>query len=467
MVKVKNYLEWRNAARGLLREGVRPEEVVWASADDAQELLFEPQRSDDAAPVDSDVRVPRAFLPLAESVARHSDAKRWNLLYRVVWRLTHGERHLLQVETDDDVAALNAMRRAVEKDIYRMRQFVRFRKVEGEEGERFVAWYEPEHHTLDANGKFFVERFGSMRWAILTPEASLIWDLNKLKRGPGAPRSQAPQEDELEDLWRLYYRTIYNPARMKLNAMRAQLPVNCWNNLPEARTIPELVRLSRGRVQQMTDEQPRSAAEFIPAGAGLEQLREAVHKCGACALCPRATQAVFGEGNPEAQIMLVGEQPGDEEDRKGRPFVGPAGQVLDGAIREAGLERPQLYLTNAVKAFKFEERGKRRIHQTPRNLDISVCRPWLMAEIEAVRPRVIVCLGASAAQSVLGRRPHIGAERGKAQRIGDRQVVLTYHPSAVLRAPDEAMRQELYAMLVSDLKLAKQSATGATNQNAA
>jgi DNA polymerase len=157
--------------------------------------------------------------------------------------------------------------------------------------------------------------------------------------------------------------------------------------------------------------------------------------------------------------MLVGEQPGDEEDRQGRPFVGPAGEVLNSALREAGLNRPDLYVTNAVKAFRFEERGKRRIHQTPRSSDISACRPWLRAEIGCVQPAVILCLGASAAEAVLGRRVTISRERGHlaphplAARVG-----VTYHPSAVLRVPDETERRKLFAMLVEDLKVAKAAA---------
>ena len=450
-----NYQEWRTKARDFLRSGALPGTVSW---DGPQGLLFEASSStcDTGA-----IRIPSAFLTLAETVAQHSDTRRWDLLYRVAWRLTHGERHLLEVDIDDDVAALLAMRRSVEKDIYRMRAFVRFRRVETEEGERFVAWYEPSHHTLNANGPFFVNRFGGMRWAILTPEASLFWDLQNLETGPGVPRSRAPQEDELEDLWRLYYRTIFNPARLKLSAMRAQLPVSRWNNLPEAQTIHELVRLSRGRVQEMRAAQPRSASEFIPAGANLAVMREAIRQCGACELCARATQPVFGEGNEAARMVLVGEQPGDEEDRAGRAFVGPAGQVLNQALEQAGVPRGELYVTNAVKAFKFEERGKRRIHQTPRSREISTCRPWLMAEIDEVRPSVVVCLGASAALSVLGRKVQIAAERGKTLPCGDMQAVVTYHPSAILRTPDEPMQKELFANLVADLELAKAALTSA------
>jgi uracil-DNA glycosylase family protein len=350
----------------------------------------------------------------------------------------------------------------VEKDIYRMRQFVRFRKVETREGPSYVAWYEPEHRTLDANGKFFVDRFGSMRWAILTPESSLVWDLKKLESGPGVPRSRAPREDELEELWRLYYGTIFNPARLKLNAMRAQLPVGRWNNLPEARTIPELVRLSRGRVDRMIGHQPLSASDFIPHGASLSILREAVQQCRACELCRRATQPVWGEGPPDARIALVGEQPGDEEDLRGRPFVGPAGTVLNNALDAAGLVRSELYVTNSVKAFRFEERGKRRIHQTPRSRDIAVCRPWLQAEMDLVRPDIIVCMGASAAQSVLGKKISIASERGHLILRSAGRVAITYHPSAVLRVREPAAQRQLFEALVEDLSFVKHTLAIAT-----
>ncbi len=390
---------------------------------------------------------PPQLVKLASVVLRHSDPKAPIILDRVALRIRAGERHLLEVDIDPDVARLHSMRRAVEKDIYRMRAFVRFRKVVDAEGERFVAWYPPEHRTLDANGSFFVNRFGAMRWAILTPGGSLMWDCQKLTTGPGVPRWAAPQEDDLEDLWRVYYGTVFNPARLNLTAMRAQLPVRNWVDLPESRLIPELARAACGRVHDMIAARPPSALDVIPPNADLPALGSAVRQCNACGICARATGPVFGEGNPRARIMLVGEQPGDEEDRLGHPFVGPAGRVLDAALRDAGLHRPDLYLTNAVKAFRFEERGKRRIHQNPRSSEIAACRPWLMAEIAAVQPSAIVCLGASAAQSVLGRKVSIQAERGR--MLGP--VAVTYHPSAILRTPDPSTAEALRSALVKDL----------------
>ena len=441
---LETYEDWRVIASPLLRSNTPPQTIRWER--DEQQSLFhlEARQADHHA-----VLIPKAFVTLAKSVARHSSPDRWNVLYRVAWRILNGERHLMEIDVDDDIAALRRMSKAVEKDIYRMRQFVRFRKAGDNQ---FVAWYEPEHNTLDANGQFFVDRFGSMRWAILSPRASLLWDLEKLELGPGVPRSQAPQADELEELWRVYYGAVFNPARLKLKAMRAQLPVSRWKNLPEARTIPDLVRLSQGRVQQMAKEQPGSASEFVPRDGSWSELREAVRNCSACNLCRLATGPVWGEGDPLARVMIVGEQPGDEEDLAGRPFVGPAGQVLDRALDEADIERRSVYLTNAVKAFKFEERGKRRIHQNPRASEIAICRPWLRAEMEAIRPEKIVCLGSSAAHSVLGRKVQITQERGKWSTSGEQRVLVTYHPSAVLRNPDPAKQSDMYSMLVADLR---------------
>jgi DNA polymerase len=208
----------------------------------------------------------------------------------------------------------------------------------------------------------------------------------------------------------------------------------------------------------MIESHPPPASDFIPQGATLPILGEAIKECNACELCRRATQPVWGEGNPAARIALVGEQPGDEEDLAGRPFIGPAGRVLADALSAAGLVREELYLTNAVKAFRFEERGKRRIHQTPRSREIAICRPWLEAELNLVRPEVVVCLGATAAQSVLGKKISIGKERGRLIARSTGQIAVTYHPSAVLRAPEEPVQRDLFQAVVEDLMLAKKSA---------
>jgi DNA polymerase len=191
----------------------------------------------------------------------------------------------------------------------------------------------------------------------------------------------------------------------------------------------------------------------VPEGAGLPEARLLARGCRACPLWRHATQTVFGEGGERAKLMLVGEQPGDREDREGRPFVGPAGLLLDRALAEAGIEREKAYVTNVVKHFKFEPRGKARIHKKPNQTEIVACRPWLDIELEIVRPRALVCLGATAAQALIGREFKITRQRGEliSSPIAP-YVMATLHPSAILRAPDDETRRRQKQELISDLK---------------
>ncbi|GAC1344835.1 MAG: UdgX family uracil-DNA binding protein [Candidatus Dormibacteria bacterium] len=195
-----------------------------------------------------------------------------------------------------------------------------------------------------------------------------------------------------------------------------------------------------------------TAADFIPAGADLEGLRAAAAGCRGCSLWSAATQTVFGEGAGRARVLLVGEQPGDQEDLSGRPFVGPAGKLLDTALREAGIDRGKGYVANVVKHFKWEPRGPRRIHKTPTAAEVVACRPWLEAEIGALRPRVIVALGATAGRSLLGPSYRVTQHRGQFfPGPGEARITGTIHPSAILRAPDEAARVVELAAFTADL----------------
>jgi uracil-DNA glycosylase len=443
-----DFNSWREKARQHLQDNTPPDSIDW---DLDQHRLFSSPNCQ--ASSEQLIKLPRDFLDHARTIALHRDPNRWELLYRIAWRIRNQNPNLLHIEVDDDIRQLILMRKAIARDIHKMRAFVRFRRVEHEGADQFVAWYPPDHYILEANAPFFIDRFGSMRFAILTPDASLVWNLQEPAYAPGVPRSSAPAEDDFDDLWRTYYASIYNPARRNLAAMRSEMPVRRWIDLPETRIIPELVRTSSERVDAMVKKQVVSAAAFIPEGADLETLRQAVRKCSACELCALATQPVFGEGPDHTRVLLVGEQPGNDEDLAGRPFVGPAGRVLMDAMKAAGLDRANVYLTNAVKAFRFEERGKRRIHQKPGSVHIAACRPWLEAEISNVRPKTIVCLGATAAQSVLGRAVQIKVERGQPlKHPSGANVVVTYHPSAILRLPDEVAKAEMIEALVEDLK---------------
>ena len=441
-VNVHGFLGWRSAARDLLARGIPPDEVTWGLG------LFSSLESRAQAAVGT---VPKNFLDLAKVVALHREEGRWALLYRVLYRLIHGERNLLQIDIDDDVRILSLMAKAVQRDIHKMHAFVRFRRVPDSDPEHFVAWHRPDHYIVETVGPWFADRFGAMRWSILTPDRSVHWNLQELAYTSGVPRSAAPGDDALEDLWRDYYASIFNPARVKVKAMKAELPVRHWATLPEAQLIPNLLVKADARVLEMSKEQKISAAPFVPATSDLAELRSAAPGCRGCALYEHATQVVFGEGPADAKVVIVGEQPGDEEDTKGHPFVGPSGRLLSKAMHETGLDRERIYVTNAVKHFKFIERGKRRIHAKPTGIEISACRPWLEAELFAIEPELIVCLGATAAQALMGREFRITVDRGKFfPHRWAKELVATIHPSAILRAQERA--DEEYAHFVRDLQ---------------
>jgi DNA polymerase len=202
----------------------------------------------------------------------------------------------------------------------------------------------------------------------------------------------------------------------------------------------------------------KTAAPLIPPEPTIPKLREAAMTCRACELWKRGTQTVFGEGRSKARVMLVGEQPGDQEDIQGRPFVGPAGKILDKALEEAGINRDEVYVTNVVKHFNWEPRGKRRIHKKPNSMEITACKPWIEAEIDVIKPDVIVCLGATAAQALLGREFRVSTLRGTWVSSPFAPFVMaTVHPSSLLRAPDEVTRRLETKRFIQDLKLVREA----------
>jgi DNA polymerase len=356
--------------------------------------------------------------------------------------------------------------KAVRRDQHKMQAFVRFREIGREPNNRFVAWFEPEHHIVEATAPFFARRFADMAWSILTPEICAHWDGHAVSFTPGTGRAEAPSEDRLEEMWLTYYASIFNPARLKVKAMQAEMPKKYWKNLPEAALIKPLIAQAERDKSAMINEAPRDprAAQqrreepMTKSTSGrdsLTMLRAEAAECRACPLWKDATQTVFGEGPAQASVMLVGEQPGDKEDLAGKPFIGPAGQMLDRALAEAGIDRSKVYVTNAVKHFKFVPRGKIRLHQKPTTPEIKACRPWYERELAAVRPTLVVALGATAAQSVLGKITPINKSRGRLiDKEGEAQVLVTVHPSYLLRLPDEDAKAREYERFVDDLKIA-------------
>ena len=449
-----NFSSWRTAARSLLRQNIEPENIFWHDGSSESLPIFS-QPSDVASK--PSVNVPKKFVQLAQTVSMHRDPSRWSLLYRILFRLTHEQVKLLEISVDDDVHQLLAMEKSVRRDLHKMHAFVRFRKVECDGEEHYIAFHRPDHLIMPAAAPWFAQRFPIMRWTILTPDASATWDLKSLRFGPGVAASPV-NEDEWESLWQTYYSSIFNPARVKIRAMKKEMPVRHWQTLPETQMIDDLLRKAPGRVSEMIRpaETAVSAATFVPKTTELAVLQQAARSCKGCDLYCNATQTVFGRGPANAIVMFVGEQPGDQEDLAGEPFVGPAGQVFDEAMREVGIERDQCYVTNAVKHFRFDLRGKRRIHSKPSARHVSACKPWLEAEVNIVKPQMIVALGATAAQAIMGPQIKITQHHGRifTNCPWTPWFMATIHPSALLRIPDPQLREQSRRDFFDDLRIA-------------
>lgn len=420
-----DFAGWRAVARALRAQDVPPERVLW-TVDGAAGLAGR------GVSETSGFTVPKAFLKLADTVVLHRSDERFDLLYRLVWKLAD-QPDLLQAAADPDVARVRAFAAAVGGAAQRMKAFIDFRPF----AEASVAWFEPAHRVAERTAPFFVPRLGRP-FSILTPDTCVHWDGATFSTTPGADPADAPASG-LEDYWRsrfgvLFARNLDQSPSIPPHVMAAQ---------PSARVLRAAQRASR---DDPYDGRPPTTAEELRAGVQL---------CRRCDLWRGASQGVTGEGPVRARLMFVGEQPGDQEDLAGRPFVGPAGQMLDRALREAGVPRAQTYVTNAVKHFKHELRGKRRIHKSPNAGEVEACRWWLDAERRIVRPRVIVALGATAASAVFGKAMPVARSRQQAFQLPDQgQGVVTYHPSYLLRLPDEQANAEAYAGFVTDLKFA-------------
>jgi DNA polymerase len=465
-----DFVGWRESARSLIAADVAPDQINWRITGEPASLFDEPssiERQPSSRPA---LTVPREFLEQASTVILHRDPRRFGLLYRMLWRL-RGEPRLMSLTMDPDVVQAHEWGKSVRRDIHKMHAYVRFREVPGTKPQAFMAWFEPDHHIVEASAPFFMRRFTNFSWAILTPERSAYWDLHELSFGPGAKRSDAPLDDATEDLWRQYYASIFNPARLKVSTMMSHMPKKYWRNLPESALIPQLIAQAQERTLDMiarsasTAQHKRRAvaapsAKQRPALTSLEAVRQEAAHCRDCPLWKDATQTVFGEGKDRAKVIFVGEQPGDQEDLAGLPFVGPAGKLLNRALEDAGIDRKATYVTNAVKHFKFEPRGKRRIHKKPSDLEIAACHQWLEREVELVKPELIVALGATAARSIFGKATPIEKNRGRvikaANGSDDQQadILVTVHPSFLLRVPHED-REPAYERFVGDLKLIK------------
>ncbi len=423
---------WRLAARQLVLAGIEPDEVAWSVGETGDAL---PEAS-------GRFQLPRALVTLASIAIQAREPDRLGLLYSLVWRCHAGEK-LMEDAGDPDVALARRMALAVRADAHRMRTNLRFMPVldnarlgdseagPNDAGQRFLGWFAPAHFVLPANAQLLARRFPDLTFSIVTPDGSAHWNRSALRFGAGLRHVQ--DDETLLAWWDTHRERVLDGA-------------------VEGTSVPEAEEL---------DEVPRppnrpALGPVVVASEADPALAEVVKEAAACHRCPLyepATQTVFGEGPAGAAAIFLGEQPGDQEDTIGRPFVGPAGQMMDRAMEEAGIDRRLVYVTNAVKHFKFTPRGKRRIHQTPETPEIQACAFWLDVERAHIRPRLLVLMGATAARAVLRRAVTISRERGRPIQLeGGQTVFVTVHPSFLLRVPDAAAKAREYAAFVQDLK---------------
>jgi DNA polymerase len=442
------FAEWRRRARPLLGARVAPDVACRLIAEDAPAT----SPPGESAPLS----LPAALMRLLESISCFRADGRFELMYRLAWRTAFENPQLLEDAADADVRHALLMDSAIRRDVHKMHAFVRFREVCGDDGDSaYVAWFEPEDAILERGAAFFVKRFPNMRWTIATPQGAAVWDKNVLNVVASPDTDALHASDAHEQLWRTYYRSICNLARINVPAMQREMPQKYWKNLPEAADIGSLLREARSGSMQRSSSSARRAAALAAAARRVSADAPAPgsgpQECRRCDLWQHATQAVLGQGPPDARIILVGEQPGDAEDLQGLPFIGPAGRVLDAAIAEAGLVRSELYITNAVKHFKWEPRGKRRLHKRPDLREVRACHVWLQNEIAGRGVSVIVALGATALRALTDVDSSIEAARQmRLELASGASIVATYHPSAILRAQGERAAG-LRAMLVEDL----------------
>ncbi len=406
---------WRQATRDLVLAGVPPSEVTWSVGGPAS----------DPPAGNGTFAVSRALVSLASLAIQARDQDRFGLLYGLVWRANAGDNPLAY-DDDPDLSLARRLAFAVRAEAHRMRTHVRFLPAE----DRLLGWYAPAHFVLEANAQLLARRFPATMFSLITPDGSAHWDGKLLRFGTGL--RQPEDDDTLLAWWNAHGAAVLDDGTV-------------GTSVPEAEDLDEAPRpLDRPGIA--------SVVLALDTDPGLRTAMRQSVTCHRCPLHEPATQTVFGEGPAGARAMFIGEQPGDQEDIIGRPFVGPAGQLLDRAMEEAGIDRRTIYITNAVKHFKFTPRGSRRIHQSPSPEEIQICRFWLDVERVQLRPKLLVLMGASGARALLGRPVAVTRERGRPFRLEDGQLAfITVHPSYLLRIPDEAGKAREYQAFVRDL----------------
>ncbi|MFM0175149.1 UdgX family uracil-DNA binding protein [Paraburkholderia sediminicola] len=483
-----SFAAWRRAARELLRQGVEPERIEWLefdSVDSGTGSVAAPDSSA-ATPVVATPAIPRELLAWLKTAACFCAPDRWSLLYRILWRWTHGERHVLDPQ-DVDGALLDQRIQSVEHETSDLVTLTLFRRRDPSMGApEFVGWYEPHHDLLAQAAERFTERMGDSTWMLATPQGAAFWNgmLLRISRPateenghvthalpagqqnepatptlppsqrnrpttptlpPAAMAGEATTSEPTEALWLAYYASVFNAAP-------APVPLRYWRTPPAGPPLPAQLARERSRLgaQSGTVTVPEMPPlEYSAVTPPLREPTGPLATCRRCALWRNAKQAVAGAGPAQATLMVVGEQPGEHENQHGAPFTGPAGQLLDTVLARAGLERAALYLTYAVKHYKWETLEQQRVHRTPARREVEACQYWLEAELTQVAPRVVVTLGATALKALTGAHVNLSEYLGLTIDHGGRLIVPTWHPSYALKMADGRLREDIVAGMVA------------------
>ena len=446
----RSWNDWRTKARQLLLQKVLPQNIHWKCEE------FEFAFGEEFVPevINSAFTLPREFVETAVVVSTYRDDTTWDLMYRIAWRLLYEDRKLLQITIDPEVREFMARRHSVSRDIHKMHAFVRFREIKDENDSIFMAWHRPDHRILRLSIPFFKDRFNGMNWVIMTEDESVSWNKKELTFLPGVEKFELPP-DEKEDLWKNYYSSIFNPARVKVNMMKKEMAVRYWDTMPETQLITSLLDDAENRVKKFEEANPRMKP--IEWTKSLPEIKEAMKKCQSCGICALSHGPVAGVGPEDAKIAFIGEQPGDQEDLQQIPFIGPAGQELARAMERVQIKREEVYLSNAVKGFKWVKGSIDRKHRTADAKEISACRPWLQNELTIIKPKILVCLGRVAAQSVVGKLVKLEDVRGQffSTPLSEKTIVLP-HPASILRIQDPEEQEIARQRFWDEMQLVKE-----------
>jgi DNA polymerase len=501
-----SFAAWRHAARELLRQRVEPAAIEWVEVEGgvAGEDVFEagrdarlggvvglaaavrpmkPASSEISTSVDTAAgrngittvpasvstltapAIPRDLLAQLWAASCFRAPDRWALLYRVLWRWTHGERNVTDL-ADSDGAQLDLRVQSVEHDTSNLLSLTRFRRRDPSMGwPEFVGWYEPQHDLLERAAMRFAEPMGNSTWMLATPHGAVFWNgmLLRIDRAPTEQNEQPTQalprdamigeattSEPTEALWLAYYASV-------VNARPTPMPLSYWCTPPAGPPLP--AQLARERSRDGAQAAIVTVPEMPPVedSALTPPLREPagpLATCRRCALWRNAKQAVAGAGPAHATIMAIGEQPGEHENQNGEPFRGLVGQLLDTVLARAGLERATLYLTYAVKHYKWETFDRQRVHRTPELREVEACQHWLEQELTRVTPRVIVTLGATALKALTGAHVNLSEYLGQTIAHRERVIVPTWHPSYALKTADARLREDIVDNIVTAFRRA-------------